>query len=1058
MRERDERKKGATRQTAGVLTRAHRQACGLTQRQLATKAGVSLGALQDLEQGRTVRPRQELLARLAEALQLSPSQYREFVAVPEKCHAASPHQPNASADEFPELRVEVLGPLALWRRGQPVDVVPVRQRAVLGLLALHADTHLHRTAIVSALWGEDPPATADAMIQAQVSRIRRLMEPGRGWAGNVWLSWDGSGYRLSPGSVQLDVTDFGELTRHARQAAAAGNLTHACEWYERALRLWRGQALDDIDVLRGHPAVIGLNRWRDTVVIEYAAAAAGVGLEDQVISHLEALAAREPLDERSHAHLMVTLAALGRQAEALRVYQALAGRLDSDLGVRPGPELTAAHLRVLRQEVPVAAGAGTLPVQVASPPHEVVPRQLPPAALGFAGRRSELAVLSDLLDQAARPGGTVVISAIGGMAGVGKTALAVQWAHLTADRFPDGQLYVNLRGFGPSDSPMTSAEAVRLFLDGLGVVPERVPVGLDAQAALYRSLLADKRMLVVLDNAHDPGQLRPLLPAAPGCLVLVTSRNQLTGLAAGEGAHLVCLDVLNEAEAREMLAQRLGRSRVAEEPATVTELIRLCARLPLALSIAAARAAARPGLSLATVAAELRDVRVRLDALSTGEAATDVRTVFSWSFRQLSTPAARMFRLLGVHPGPDITAPAAASLAGAAQIQADQALAELEHAHLITEHAPGRFTCHDLVRAYAAERARDLSQAQRHAATRRMLDHYLHTAYEASFLIAPYRGSVPLDPAQPRVRPERLGERRHAMAWFLAERQVLLAVIGQAAADREFSVHAWQLPWAVAIFLDWAGYWQDLAVTQRAALAAASWTQDRPAQAEAHHSLGRAHMRMGAFAQSRAHVTAALELGQQLGNGLVQARAQYNLSRICELQGSTHDALSHAEQALRLYRAARNRSGEANALNSVGWLCAQLGRYDEALHSCEQSLALLREQRNPVAEAGALDSLGYIHYHLGNNGEAISCCRQANEVLGNSSDLQLRTEILTHLGDAYQASGDTGAARRAWQQALDILEDLHHPDAEQIRSRLGRRPDRSINGGVTSATGRNPGC
>jgi DNA-binding SARP family transcriptional activator/tetratricopeptide (TPR) repeat protein len=964
----------------------------------------------------------------------------------------------------------LLGPLVVRSGDAEVAVRRGHQRALLAILLLEANRLVPVDAITEALWGPAPPRSAPVAIRSYIRSLRLALGP----AGMERISTQPRGYLIRVADGELDLARFEHLLASARAAARSGCWQEAAGQAREALSCWRGEPLADIEsdtlALREVPRLAELRLQAVETRID-----AGLRLGDhaEVTGELQYLCAAHPLREHLHALLMLALYRCGRQADALAAYQHLRAMLVEELGADPGAELQTLHRQILGADPALAARqptAGAMPVYSPGPAGRtepgaaggmapIVPRQLPARVAHFTGRAGELAALTQLLDQAGGdPPGAVVISAIGGLAGVGKTALAVHWAHLTADRFPDGQLYVNLRGFGPSDSPMTSAEAVRLFLDGLGVAPERVPVGLDAQAALYRSLLAGKRMLVVLDNAHDPGQVRPLLPGAPGCLVLVTSRNQLTGLVAGEGAHLVCLDVLNEAEAQEMLAQRLGRSRVAGEPATVTELIRLCARLPLALSIAAARAAARPGLPLATVAAELRDVRARLDALSTGEAATDVRTVFSWSFRQLSTPAARMFRLLGVHPGPDITTPAAASLAGVAQVQADQALVELKRAHLITEHAPGRFACHDLVRAYAAEQARDLSQVQRHAATRRMLDHYLHTAYEASFLVHPYRGSVSLEPSQPRVRAEGLGERRHAMAWFRAERQVLLAVIGQAAADREFSVHAWQLPWAVAIFLDWAGYWQDLAVTQGAALAAASWAQDRAAQAEAHHYLGRAHMRMGAFAESRAHVTAVLELGQQLGNGLLQARAQYNLSRICELQGSTHDALSHAEQALRLYRAARNRSGEANALNSVGWLCAQLGRYEEALHSCERSLALLREQGNPVAEAGALDSLGYIHHHLGNHGQAISCCRQANEVLGNSSDLQLRTEILTHLGDAHQASGDTGAARHAWQQALDILEDLHHPDAEQVRSRLGRCPDRSINGGVTSATGRNPGC
>jgi hypothetical protein len=447
---------------------------------------------------------------------------------------------------------------------------------------------------------------------------------------------------------------------------------------------------------------------------------------------------------------------------------------------------------------------------------------------------------------------------------VGKTALAIHWAHQVADRFPDGQLYVNLRGFGPSGTPMSPAAAVRLFLDGLGTDPERIPAGLDAQAALYRSVLAGRRMLIVADNARDPEQVRPLLPGARGCLVLVTSRNQLAGLAAAEGAHLISLDVLTEAEAHELLSGRLGQ-RAAAEPGAVAELARLCARLPLALSIAAACATAQPGLPLTAVADGLREAGNRLDALSTGEMATDVRTVFSWSCQQLSSLAKRVFGLLGVHPGPDISLPAVASLAGLPAGGARRAMIELARAHLVAENAPGRFACHDLLRAYAAEQAGGLPEAERQLATGRMLDHYLHAAFGASCLAYPHPEPIPLRPPRAGTRPEGFADRQQAVAWFRAERQVLLAVIGQVPADAEFGRYAWQLPWAVALFLDGAGHWQELATIQESALAAASDAGNREAQAAAHFHLSNAQMRMGAFCEAAAHLAATLELGRELG-------------------------------------------------------------------------------------------------------------------------------------------------------------------------------------------------
>ena len=1030
-----------------TLVRNHREAAGLTQRQLAGRSGISLGALQDLEQGRTVSPRPHSLARLAAALQLSGQHRDELIEAP--ASAVPPARQDRGVHGHGALQVAILGPLAAWRDGLPVALGPVRQRAVLGLLALHAGTGLRRAAIVDALWGEDPPPTSVVMIQAHVSRVRRLLKCGQAPAADKQLSWDGSCYRLGPDSIRLDLAEFGELTEDARRAAAAGDEAAACELYERALGLWRGQPLDDIDVLRGHPAVTGISRRRAAVVAEYAAAAAGAGLADRVIGHLEALAAREPLDERAHAQLMVTLAATGRQATALRVYQDLAARLDNELGVRPGGELSAAHLQILRQQIPPAAASATATAvapalaatgpghdhsQVAADP--VVPRQLPPAVPRFAGRASQLAVLTSMWEQAAWAGGTVVISAIAGTAGVGKTTLAVYWAHQVASLFPDGQLYVNLRGFDAAGAAVTSAEAVRHFLDGLGVPAQRIPADLDAQAALYRSLLARRRMLIVLDNARDPAQVRPLLPASPGCLVLVTSRNQLTGLAAADGANLLTLDVLTDTEARRLLESRLGTERVTAEPAAVTELAGLCARLPLALVITAARAVTRPSLSLAKLAAELRGAGARLDVLGTGDPATDVRTVLSWSCLQLSAPAARMFRLLGVHPCPDISAPAAASLVGLPPGQAREALAELASASLITEQARGRYAFHDLLRACAAEQARSHdSETTRRASMHRILDHYLHTAGPASLVLSSYRDPVTLSPPLPGVRPEELADREDALAWFQAELPVLLAAT-RVAADDGFHAHAWQLPWAMATFLDWHGYWHEQVATQRSALAAARYTGDQTGQAQAHSFLGRAQLRLGAYDEASRHLTAALELGRLLGSGAFQARVHLEIGQALELQGSMRDALGHAEQSLRLYQAAGHRWGEAIALNAVGWSHTRLGSYHEALDVCGQALLVYRELGIRLGQSATLDSLGYAHHQLGNHAEAIACYQEALDIHGDTGDRRDRAEVLTHLGDARQAAGDQLAARDAWQEALAILDDLQHPDAGQVRSRL----------------------
>ena len=447
---------------------------------------------------------------------------------------------------------------------------------------------------------------------------------------------------------------------------------------------------------RCHPSVIGLSRQRTAVIVAYAEAACAARLYSQVLEHLRSLTLCEPLHERAHALYMIALAGSGRQAAALEVFAA-GGTADEQLGVRPCPELPGAHQRVLRQQIPVAskaaAGAATSfqSVRDGSDTPQRAARQLPPAPSNFAGRSGELTTLTGLMAGAARSDGAVVILVIGGGAGVGKTALALHWAHRVAGQFPDGQLYVNLCGFAPQRTPWPPVAAMRGFLDALHIPPDRIPPGLDAGAALYRSLLADRRALIVLDDACDCDQVRPLLPGSPACLVLVTSRNRLTGLVAADGAHPLMLDVLGEHEAQELLARRLGPDRVAAEPQAARNLVRLCACLPLALSVIAARAAVRPCLSLGALADQLRNAPSRLDALDTEEAATSVRAAFARSVQQLSDSAAHMFALLGVRAGTEISDQAAASLAGVPLPAARAALDELVGANLLGEHSRGRY-------------------------------------------------------------------------------------------------------------------------------------------------------------------------------------------------------------------------------------------------------------------------------------------------------------------------------------------------------------------------------
>jgi DNA-binding SARP family transcriptional activator len=693
--------------------RVDRSAAGLTQRQLADAAGVSVGVVRDLEQGRTAHIRRGSADAIIRALGLDDGHAREF-AVAMLGHAGGSFlAAGAGQDLGAGLRLSVLGPLTAWRDGIPAVLGPPLQRAVLAVLALSPDRFVHRETLVDALWDADPPATAVNQVQSLVSRLRCALDPGRSCRDpqRVLLS-TGTGYRLRVTAQHLDLLAFQEGVGRAETARRSRDAVAACGLYEQALRLWQGDPLADVDRVRCHPAVIGLYRQRSAVIVAYAEAACGARLYNRVLPHLRPLTQREPLHERAHALLMIALAGGGGQAAALKVFDDLRHRLDEQLGMRPCAELADAHQRVLRQQVPAAREApsratpATQLIRGTAVPRSAVPRQLPLAIPHFVCRSAELTALTGLMGDPRRGGGTVAISAICGTAGVGKSALALHWAHEMAWDFPDGQFYMDLHGFCPDGEPLPLADALHGLLDALRIPGGRMPARLEAKVALYRTLLASRRVLIVLDNARDADQARPLLPGSPGCLVLVTSRSRLTGLVAADGAHPLMLDVLGDNEAWELLAHRLGPGRVAAEPKAARDLARLCAGLPLALSIVAARAAVRPLLQLGVLADELRNPRARLDALDTEEAAVGVRAAFSWSFRQLSASAARMFVLLGTHPGPDISVPAAASLAGVPVRAARGALDQLVCVGLAAEHGYGTYAFHDLLRAYAAEQPR----------------------------------------------------------------------------------------------------------------------------------------------------------------------------------------------------------------------------------------------------------------------------------------------------------------------------------------------------------------
>jgi DNA-binding SARP family transcriptional activator len=927
----------------------------------------------------------------------------------------------------------LLGPLMVRCNHADVTVSRSRERTVLAALLLRANQVVLVADLAEALWGGVPPPSAEMTARNYVKRLRRLLGEADGRIGTA-----PGGYRISVEPGELDVARFEQLAASARAAARAGRWEQVSRQAGAALSLWRGDPLEDTGAALSEREAPRLTEMRLQLLEARLDADVRCGGHARVIPELRRLVRVHPLRERLHATLMLALYQDGQQADAVAAYRSVRQVLVTELGVEPGPGLRELHQQILSADPSLTI---TRPEPAAVDPVRVTPQDLPPTVPGFTGRTAELEELTRVLDQASTgTPGTVLISAIRGTAGVGKTALALHWAHQVSGRFPDGQLHVNLRGFAPFGSPVTPAEAVRGFLDALGVPPERIPPAPAAQAGLYRSLLADRKMLIVLDNARDEEQVRPLLPASPASLVLVTSRNQLTGLAAANGARLISLDILTHDEAVRLFTGRLGEERAAAEPGAADQIAALCAYLPLALAIAAAQAAARPRFALMQLAAELREAADRLDALDAGDPAASIRSVFSWSYQQLSPPAARMFRLLGLHPGPDISVPAAASLAAVGEPLARRLLRELTRDCLIIEHAPGRYAFHDLLRAYAASQARDYDpEPDRDAAVGRIIDHYLHSASHSRLLLRrPVQESLALAPPGPGAHPERPADHRQALAWFDAEHPVLLATAALAS-ETGTDRRAWQLPCAMAEYFRTRGYAHEQATVMASALAAATRLDDTRGQAMSLRRLGLACCLTGDYDQARAHLEDCLPLYRRLGDRHGEAVVQQNLWNVADAQDRYVDALGHVEQARALFQAIGHELAEAETLGSSAWFHALLGDYQRARELCEQALALSAKLGGGSFEHAIRDTLGYIELHLGNFAQAAVQFEAALREAGCHSDALVEALILIHLGDARYAAGELPQARHAWQQALAIYGDIQHPNVGKVRDKLAGR-------------------
>ncbi|MFI7214147.1 ATP-binding protein [Micromonospora maritima] len=677
-----------------------------------------------------------------------------------------------------------------------------------------------------------------------------------------------------------------------------------------------------------------------------------------------------------------------------------------------------------------------------------VPAQLP-ADLDLVGRDDSIAGLDRLLAGGRTRAATTI--ALVGPAGIGKTSLAVHWAHRVRERFPDGQLFVDLRGFDPRQPPLAAGLASAAFLDALGVPAPSMPADEIGRTGLLRSLLIDRRMLFVLDNAHDSEQVRALLLGGADCLVLVTSRDRLVGLVAGSSAHSVELGPLTPEASRQLLSGRTGTPRTAADSTAIDMITGACGGLPLALTVTAARITSRPSMPLQAVARELTTARNRLDGLSSRDRATDLRSCLNGSYQALSRPAARLFRLLGLHPGP-ASAAAAASLAGVPVDRVHPLLTELHQSSLLTEQGDARYQQHDLIAAYAAELA-DRDEPFQQAGLRRLCDHYLHTAATGARLLEPRREQPPMPTPAAGTAVSALGSAEDARNWFLAHHATLLAAVRLAGAHGLTTV-AWQLAWVLTAFLSRGGHWAEQVAVHRVALRAATADADLLGMSYAYRGLSRAYLRLGRPDAAEAALLRALRLAARLGDQNGRARAHHGLSVAAEKRNDLRVALDRSRRSAAIFRAVGNTSARAEVLNGAGWLNLKAGHVPRAMRQIRTALVLLRRFGERHGEASAWDSLGCAYAELGHREAADHCFRRALALFVDLGDRYFQAEVLVHGGDNRWNMGDWAAARRRWQRAARILTELRHPEVEQVRHRLARAAgDRP---GLPRAPGRAP--
>jgi DNA-binding SARP family transcriptional activator/tetratricopeptide (TPR) repeat protein len=907
------------------------------------------------------------------------------------------------------VEFRLLGGVGAVLDGRPAALGHTRQQHVFAALAIDVNEVVPVAELVERVWGDQQPQRVTGSLQSYITRLRNALP-------EVAIVRRAGGYSLQVDDpLVVDVHRFEHLVERARTAAVP---ERAVELFELALGLWRGEALAGLDTPWAVATRELLARHLLAAELDVTDLRLQLGRHGALVPELVERAAAHPLDERAAGQLMLALYRTGRQAEALAHYQALRERLAVELGTDPGVQLRQLHQRILTANPVLAVPARQ--------PDLVVPRQLPAPTAGFAGRAAELAALSDALADTTG----VPIAVIVGNGGIGKTTLALRWAHLRTEDFPDGQLHVNLRGFDPSGPPVPPSVAVRGFLGALGVEPRNVPADPDEQTALYRSRVAGRRLLVVLDNAVDAAQVEPLLPGSPGCAVIVTSRNRLAGLITRHGARPVLADILSDQEARTLLGNRLGAPRVAQEPAAVTEILGLCGGFPLALSIAAGRAQTRPRLPLAVLAEELRDASTRLGILDEDEPGSGVTAVLSSSFDTLTADQAQVFTTLGLAPGPDIDLHAAAALAGLPAGRTAQALRDLERLSLVAQDSPDRWRMHDLVRLYAAGHAQDPE-----AALRRVVAFYVHSARNADRAIDTSNPVViELEPLPPGCHPVTPDD---PLQWFDQERRCLLAA-QRLAAEKEWHLAAFQLADAQVIpYYRRALYHDNLVLWETGAAAAAHL--DLAAQGVAQRQLGRAYSRLHRLPEAIDHINQALGLFAVVGDIGQLSRTHTAMALVLDRRQDHEPALEHATKAMELATQIGNLLWEAESRTRAAWHLAALGRLDTAREWAERAHADLVALNDRGGKADTFELLGYLADQQGDHHQAIAYYLQALELYREEGNITVIAGVHDRLGHAHLGLGDRETARRTWQQALAQYQSLRREvDVERMREQLAQ--------------------